>query len=340
MQVRTTAHTTRLQLSGVVFRSHRPGFTLIEVLIVIAIIGVLVGLLIPAVNIARRSVQQSAIAFEVEALANAIEQYKNKFGDYPPDGSDLNVFRRHFKKAFPNMVDSEFAALQPPYSAANNGGAVMDPSEALVFCLGGFSSDPTHPFTGLGGPLVAAGAVYQYNADRTNAFYEFKPQQLSIEARDVNNVLLTISVDEEMLYGATATNDLMPVYYSGGGRQAPFVYFDSRTYRVNSYAPTALVDAGALTPYKSEQRNTNATSTPTDAYRFMNERSFQIISAGLDDSYGGLLGYYYIFPSGQSLDATGAVGEFSNYIIQAQIPSTQLDNAANFSDGILGNSLP
>lgn len=340
MQICRQAHYNRLHRFGGAKARTRSGFTLIEVLIVIAIIGVLVGLLIPAVNMARRSVQQAAIAFEVQALANAIEQYKNKYGDYPPDGSNLGTFRRHFGKAFPSIADSEYTILLAN-SAANNGGAVMDPSEALVFCLGGFSNDPVHPFTGPGGPLVvAAGGVYQYNADRTNALYEFKPQQLSIEAREISGVLLTVSNDEQSLYGASAVNDLMPVYYPSGGRRAPFVYFDSRTYRTNSFAPAGFPDAGAVTPYKSEQRNTNSLSTPSDTYRFMNERSFQIVSAGLDDSYGGQVGFYYIFPTGESLGADGTVGAFSQYRNSPGLPSTQLDNATNFSEGILGNSLP
>lgn len=339
MQVCRQAEYNRLHRFGGANARKRSGFTLVEVLIVIAIIGVLVGLLIPAVNMARRSIQQSAIVMEVQALANAIEQYKNKYGDYPPDGSNLNTFRRHFSKIFPNMVDSEFVVLLDN-SAANNGGAVMDPSEALVFCLGGFSNDPVHPFTGPGGPLVAAGSIYQYNADRTNAFYEFKPQQLSIEAREINGVLLTVSNDEQSLYGASVVNDLMPVYYPSGGRRAPFVYFDSRTYRTNSFAPAGLPDAGGVTPYKSEQRNTNSTPSPSDTYRFMNERSFQIVSAGLDDSYGGQVGFYYIFPTGESLAADGNVGAFSQYRNSLGLPSTQLDNATNFSDGILGNALP
>ncbi len=357
MQVCRQAQYNRLRRLGGAFARTRSGFTLVEVLIVIAIIGVLVGLLIPAVNMARRSVQQTAIAFEVEALANAVEQYKNKYGDYPPDGSNGRTFQNHLRKAFPNIAQSEIDILGAmfsgrPVSNAAVTGSVMDPPEALVFFLGGFSNDPQFPFSGPGGPLFLTNAsgvqvksdaganiqVVQYNADRSNAFFEFKPQQLSIHQLQLANSLITESNDELALFGAL--NDVMPVYYSGGTRRAPFVYFDSRSYRVSVYAPTQI-DSGAVRPYKSNQMNTTTASNPLESIRFMNERAFQIVSAGLDDAYGGRLDRFYIFPTGEWLNAaTGARGDSSGYISEAQLPSTQLDNATNFSEGILGNSLP
>jgi prepilin-type N-terminal cleavage/methylation domain-containing protein len=334
----------------------RSGFTLVEVLIVIAIIGVLVGLLIPAVNMARRAVQQAAIAFEVEALANAIEQYKNKYGDYPPDGSNRATFERHFRKAFSGIAATEFAVLRDATvanSSAVGPDAVMDPAEALVFCLGGFSSDPARPFTGPGGPFAASGSGLQYNVDRTNAFFEFKQTQLSIKL-DASGTA-TVSNDEEELFGSSA-NDLLPVYRPGGQLKAPFVYFDSRTYSFavgsgtyfNSYNPANV--EGVARPYKSDQKNTsvNAATNPDQFYRYVNDRSFQIISAGLDDSYGGVAALrpndtpvFFMFPTGESLDiGTGNVGDLTQYKDLTGLPSTQLDNATNFSDGILGNALP
>ncbi|MGN6545234.1 MAG: type II secretion system protein, partial [Aureliella sp.] len=136
--------------------SRRAAFTLIELLMVIAIIGVLVGLIVPAVMIARRTIIQRSMVMEVHTLANAVDQYKNKYGDYPPDGTDSTVFSRHCRKLFPNMAPSELTIVNAgSTSDAPMPSPVMDPAEALVFFLGGFSKDPVHPFTGTGGPLVA-----------------------------------------------------------------------------------------------------------------------------------------------------------------------------------------
>ncbi len=75
----------------------RPGFTLIEVLVVIAIIGVLVGLTVPAVMMALSAVKQRAIGLECQAIASSVEAYRTKFGEYPPDGADPSLLERHLQ---------------------------------------------------------------------------------------------------------------------------------------------------------------------------------------------------------------------------------------------------
>lgn len=348
-------------------RSRRGGFTLVEILTVVAIIGILVGLLVPAVNMARRSIQRGAIVFEVQTLANAVEQYKNKFGDYPPDGSSSTLFERHCRKAFPNISSTELSLLGATVggvrvanstAGTNIPGSVMDPPEALVFFLGGFSDDPVYPFSGPGGPLFCVNSSgvqckssdpgltsVQYNTDRNAPLFEFKQQRLSLAV--VSGA--TVSNDESTLF--SGTNDLLPVYNSGNSRRAPFVYFDSRTYSGSSYVnyygnPTL----GFARPYKSDQVNTTvAYATAPDAYyRYMNDRSFQIISAGLDDAFGGLdpttnTTRFFAYPTGQLIDIsippsspqTGA----KRYAETTGLPSPQLDNATNFADGVLENAL-
>lgn len=346
----------------------RQGFTLIEVLTVIAIIGILVGLLLPAISAARRYVAQNAIVFDVQTLGNAIDQYNSKYGDYPPDGSNRSTFERHFRKAFPNMAATEFQIL---YSVSNNtsgvgvglapGDTVMDPAEALVFCLGGFSDDPVHPFTGNGGPLSqvpgVTPAVWQYNVDRSNPIYDFKQSQLTLFVDQAAN--RTISNDEGLLSNSPADNDLLPVYRPGG-QQAPFVYFDNRTYSFaygssyffNVYYAPAV--GGYARPYKSDDVNTNVPGPAAsnnvsvrDAYvRYANDSSFQIISAGLDDNYGGVAQQsgapprFYKYPSGNAVDIMNPTGSgFSRYTEEQGIRSAQLDNATNFADGILENAI-
>jgi prepilin-type N-terminal cleavage/methylation domain-containing protein len=348
------------------------GFTLVELLIVITIIGILIGLLIPAVGMVQRSVQRAAIAAEVLAISNAIEQYKNKYGEYPPDGSSRAVFERHCRKVWANMAPTELAWLSnrsvsncmATVAMGSNDHAVMDPAEALVFFLGGFSKDPNHPFTGPGGPLfVGPNNVVQYNVDRNEPIFEFKQSQLSLDV--INGI--TISIDERDLFGVSdpALMDCLPVYSPGGGRKAPFVYFDSRTYRIavpggaqffNAYAP-AVPDMGVARPYKSTELNTtvqrtNIPETQDRHFRYVNDRSFQLISAGLDDSYGGIPtpgsppnNFYapptfFIFPTGQQLVlGSGPVTATARYFETGGIPSAQLDNATNFSEGVLENSL-
>src|SRR6267154_3875895 len=61
----------------------RLGFTLVELLVVIAIIAVLIGLLIPAVNAARKSAQSIQCQGNLRQLGLAIIQYRDQNGAYP-----------------------------------------------------------------------------------------------------------------------------------------------------------------------------------------------------------------------------------------------------------------
>jgi len=64
------------------------GFTLVEIMLVVSIIGLLAILAIPAVRKARMRAQDSAFVNDIRSVANnAFEQYAIEKGDYPPDAA-------------------------------------------------------------------------------------------------------------------------------------------------------------------------------------------------------------------------------------------------------------
>lgn len=59
------------------------GFTLIELLMVIAIIGILAGILIPSVGAVRRQANVAASKSQLSSYVNAIQMFKSEYGYFP-----------------------------------------------------------------------------------------------------------------------------------------------------------------------------------------------------------------------------------------------------------------
>ncbi len=105
-------------------RSH--AFTLIELMVVIAIIGILVAVLIPALAVARRKAREAAVKAQVSSLANALEVYRGEGalgGDYPPSQTDNNT------------GDEDSRKITDPFGVSGNLDTVVAGAHLLVHAM-------------------------------------------------------------------------------------------------------------------------------------------------------------------------------------------------------------
>ena len=68
-------------------RSRQTGFTIVELLIVIAVIGVLIALLIPAVQTAREAARRTSCMNNLKQIGIALQSYHSALGSFPTGAS-------------------------------------------------------------------------------------------------------------------------------------------------------------------------------------------------------------------------------------------------------------
>jgi len=97
-----------------VARSSQTGFTLVELLVVVTIIGLLVGLISVAVPKAIESGMKAKAKGELTSIVAAVKAYKQEYGRFPGDLSKTNLFASNSSpdiKTFMKVLSGDSTAL-------------------------------------------------------------------------------------------------------------------------------------------------------------------------------------------------------------------------------------
>jgi prepilin-type N-terminal cleavage/methylation domain-containing protein/prepilin-type processing-associated H-X9-DG protein len=108
-------------------RTQRPGFTLVELLVVIAIIGVLVGMLLPAIQMVRESARRTVCGNNLKQIGLALHLYHNSNSAFPAGTTEW----RPFRSTDPNQRQLAWSAFLLPFIEQDNVFQKLDIGQAF-----------------------------------------------------------------------------------------------------------------------------------------------------------------------------------------------------------------
>ena len=288
----------------------RHGFTLVELLTVIAIIAILAALLIPAIGVARRAMRRTKLATEIANIDKGVQGFEEKWSAQPPDFSDYRPpsaptpvpFTRtsgygFIRKIWPKIQGAELERVRQLVE-----GGHMDQATVLWFFLQGLSESATNPFTGEGGPLSAN--------PLNNGYFDFNTKRFKSRAVTLN------------IGGTAEVYDLRRYYPEQ--IDEPYVYFDSRTYGAAVYVQS---NTNVLRPYLTYEQLASGRK-----FAFHKPNEWQIVTCGFDDIFGGADFVTSGIPARPLLP--DKIGYHPSSAVPANYFEFHEDNMTNFSEGI------
>ena len=278
------------------------GFTLIEILVVIVIIGLLASIALVAFGGARGFFAGATAKARLTDLETALEIYKQKYGEYPPDSCACrccynpdspnyekarNIVRRHILKRWPKVLKTGEVDKMVDEVGKRCGD---HPGKALLFWLAyhdgeGMAADEQHPF-----------GAYDPDED----CYEIA------DAEPRETTVMELAYDEEGTNGGNYNKRLGLMFQN---KSIAYFRAEKGSYEGKRFD---VGDEGLAQPYQKDGR-------------WYNADSFQLIFPGEDGLFGEADEHEY--EHGHQHDRDLAGGEHSSFSVADR------DNVTNFAEG-------
>jgi prepilin-type N-terminal cleavage/methylation domain-containing protein len=328
-------------------RTRRPsGFTLVEMLVVIAIIAILAGILIPVGAVVMGNARRASNGLEIADLSQAIQKYRSENGGlYPPSFGEAQAMTpvttytalynngtgpwrntllgRYVNKAYPKCSQRDIAYLFT--QVADN----VDQCSALHFWLTQTSADARYPFTG----------------PTKRTYLDFDETRLVQIGFIAGNPMATPVIPNLTLNG----------YRPRHAGESYYIYIEARHYTQHvsdnlsaiqsatnpTRPPAGTGPTASRTPDVSVRpwlrrlvNNANPTTDRMTAANYVNPESYQLFCAGLDGRFTVNHDLLRKFPCGPTgLDHAGNQINPNDF-------ADDVDNQTNFSDGATIGSVP
>lgn len=255
-------------------RRLRPAFTLIEVLVVIAILAVLVGLLLPAIQVVREAANRTQCQRQLKQMALAAHTYHDAYHKFPTASSSTYV--------------SAFALLLPMLEGENltrkydSSKSPTDPANLAVttvpvptFLCPSMIPPQVRQSTALSSYAVCIGSNYAWGTGPDNGLI-VRGQFGSVKIGDVKDGLSNTLMIGEMgfqLRDYTFTSGPDAGKVRGGNTSWPYGYasysFGSTLVMLNTmkYGPTLL--EGGLHAFRSDHAGGSSFAFGDGSVRFV-----------------------------------------------------------------------
>jgi prepilin-type N-terminal cleavage/methylation domain-containing protein len=245
-------------------RSKRHAFTLVELLVVVAIMALLIGIAIPSLTGARTAAKRTAVQAQIRAIDNGLELFRTEQGlggRLPPSASDIPDSDTEAGK----IKDPHIGQVFPPdpTSTVPENHSRITGASLLVYALSGPDNNGTAGFRPIAGAPwaqttggIGTGGIYDTTLDPPAPRYgPYGGAELMDSVGTLHDYIRLSSASSDHLLGDWEKNQRVyfdkfnaPILYYRARTAARFMIYDPGRGRVGIYdhRDNALITGGKI----------------------------------------------------------------------------------------------